>query len=296
MARLLVSALLLANCGGDEPDETAADDATTTAVAPGDATSATTTESDDLSTNGSDKPDGQTGPSTTAGRAGPGSSGGASAGSGGAISPAGLPTPPKAGSYPYRLKTTNAEGTQERDTSAVVTDVSRNGPEVRQRLKIETEQGVLDNDLSWGPERVLVLRTVIEAGGQKIDCDWNPDMVQAALPMASGSTWQSDSSCSTTAFGQPMTVRNVNSSRIVRSERVQVGAEALHAWVVESTTRTEIKSQAINQVVDGKTTTWFAPAIGMIVKQSGSSTSSGAPGQAPQQRSSELVLLSTTPR
>lgn len=293
----LVFALLAAACGGDDPadEDTSSVEAVTTTVAPAEGAGGDGTAGDGVAAGD--------GTSTTAPGGQPGAPAAGTPGTAGTADarnattgPSAAPAPPKAGNYPYRLTTNGPNGRSERETTTVVTDVGRNGGEVLQRIKLETEQGTLDNDIVWRSDSVVVLKTVIEAGGQRIDCDWNPDLVQAALPMAVGKTWKSDSSCATTAFGQQMTIKSTGSASVVRTERVKVGGQDVDAWVIESTARNEVKSQAVNQVVDTKSTTWFAPAIGMVVREVATSRTSGGPGQAPQERTSEMVLLSTAPR
>ena len=293
---ILVFALLAAACGGGN-DDSAKDDASsaeevTTTVAPAEADSDAAGNAGDVAADGDSA---TTTPNTPSGSPAAGPSGTPDASKAGA-GPSASATPPTAGNYPYRLTTDGPDGRSERETTTVVSDVARNAGEVLQRIKLETDQGVLDNDIAWRSDSVLVLKTVIEIGGQRLDCDWNPDLLQAALPMAVGKAWRSDSSCTTTAFGQQMTIRSSGSASVVRSERVSVGGETVDTWVIEGTARNEVKGQTVNQVVDTKSTTWFAPAIGMVVREVGTSRSSGGPGQAPQERTSEMVLLSTTPR
>jgi hypothetical protein len=215
-----------------------------------------------------------------------------------AASPEGA-RPPRAGTYTYRLESTRDGESDERETDAVIEDLGRGDEGVRRRVTLETEQGTVRNDLSWGARRVLLERTTMQFGPQELDCRWEPAIEQYRLPLGPGQKWEADSRCSTTVLGQPAELRRRTITEVTGQERLTIGGRDVEVWILTSRERTNAKggsaAQPFDVVWDAESTTWFAPGAGLLVRQESSSTFSMNGGE-PQEAHTSLELLSLDPR
>lgn len=238
--------------GAAEPDTGDADDADGSADAPGDEGVAAPT----------------TRPSAGGGGDEPVSSGDTaktdSAGGGDTMATA---TPPKAGAYKYRV----VRDGQNEESTTTVEDRGREGDAVRQRIVLESEEGTLDNEVSWRSDGLYILETTVIGG----KCDWQPDSLQLRLPLAAGVTWTSESSCTAeTDFGT-FDIKRKLTAKVNGKQRVTVAGEAVDVWVIEEQEHIEFSGQGqgpegapqpISGTDDSTGTTLFSPKHGLSVK------------------------------
>ena len=193
--------------------------------------------------------------------------------------------PPVAGEYRYRA---TIDG-ETREVTTRVEDRGSDGAVVKQLITIETQEGSVANDFEWRSDGGYVTRSKLTFGSVQVDCDWNPDAIQVRLPLRRNLEWSGESSCTTTVFGQPATLKLSGQAKVVDAKRVQVAAGTFDVWVVEGRQTLTFTSPSFTVTQEQSGTTWFAPGIGINVRDSGTAKTSGPEGGRDQQVESELV-------
>jgi hypothetical protein len=183
----------------------------------------------------------------------------------GSPSDPGPATPPRAGTYRYRLS--GAEGAK--DTTTVITDKGASGSERRFLYAVRGGDLNADNEVAWRPDGVHVLSTVVMFGTSKGNCDWNPDTVQLKLPLAAGTAWESASTCQMTGLTPaPIPVSRKVTGKVVELRRVRVAGQPVDVWAIEGTERLEGGGQGGER----KGVVLFSPKHGVVVSESGTFT------------------------
>ena len=291
---LVVGVITLATSGSDDDKLTAADGSTTTTTAADAAVAAG--ESDDASAE-------PAAPTDDAAADEPAAPAATDDGGGASDQPAAAPqaadedlgapqdpgptVPPTAGKYRYRVTTGDGEKTESPTT---IKDKSRTGAETVQI--ISGKQGGLDasSEIAWTADKVVIRTTTFTFNGQDGKCDWEPDHLQAKLPMAKGSSWEATSSCTITGFGPtPIIVKRTSTAKVTGLDRRKVAGQVLDLWVIEGTEHIEFAGN----VIDGTGKTWFSPKHGLIVRTEGS----GSGGNATETQEGSFVseLLNLAP-
>ena len=161
---------------------------------------------------------------------------------------------PKPGTYTYAV--TGGE-----EPSEGTTRYDDKGAAPAGRQFVVTMKGMgLDStsDVVWGASDVKVQKTNLTYGPQSVMCDWEPDHVELVIPLSKGKEWTSSSSCTVgTAI-----VKRTSSSKVVDARRVRVAGKEIPVWVLEGTEKIEVNGQ----VQEGRGTTWFSGAHGVIVR------------------------------
>lgn len=199
--------------------------------------------------------------------------------------------PTRAGTYVYRTTTTDEDGNKEQsEDPSTYRDVSRQGGVVVQEL--EQKQQDLDSvsRIQWDSQKLLVLKTDFEFGGNQAECDWKPDHVQAVFPIKEGLTHEASSQCQIDGFGPtPVTVKRKTTSKVIGAERITVAGQEIDVWRFQGTERIEFQTVVINI----EATSWFSPERGLVVRTKGEA-SGDAQGGGP--RDFESVILNLDPR
>ena len=192
-------------------------------------------------------------------------------------------TPPRPGTYRYRFR---GRG-EERETTTSVENKGTNDLGTNQ--VIAQKGGGFDStsDVSWRRDSVVILKSVFTFGQSRGECDWEPDFVQAKLPLAKGTAWQSKSSCTITGFGAPIVVTRTLDAKVVDLRRVRIAGRIVDVWAIEENDRIELAGRVIEQAG----TSLFSPKHGLGVSSSGKATVSGPDGSQSSDYSSELLNL-----
>ncbi len=201
----------------------------------------------------------------------------------GAAEDPGPTTPPRPGTYRYRFRGSG----EERETTTSVESKGTNDLGTNQ--VITQKGGGFDStsDVSWRKDSVILLKSVFTFGQSRGECDWEPDFVQAKLPLAKGLTWQSKSSCTVTGFGAPIVVTRTLDARVGDLRRVRIVGRSVDVWTIEGTDRIELAGRVIEQAG----TSLFSPKHGLNVSSSGKATVSGPDGNQSSDYSTELLNL-----
>ena len=207
--------------------------------------------------------------------------------------------PPKVGLYRYRTvengETKQAESRVERDPEQVPGETR-----ILDKFKEEAGSSELTNAMAWRADGVYLRKTTFPspAGGAPITCDWEPDVLQAKLPIKAGQEWTFDSSCKADFAGNEATFHMTGKSKVVGARRVTVAGQALDTWLFDETLRLEINTtyngQPIRIVSDTVATAYVSPPHGLQVKGTEDTTTTGPNGK-PQQRKSEREILNLDP-
>ncbi len=182
----------------------------------------------------------------------------------GAAQDPGPTVPPRPGVYRYRVQ---ARG----ETAEATTTVEDKGSDnVGRNQVLSMKGGGFDStsDVSWRSDSVVVSRSTFTFGETKSECDWEPDFVQARLPLAKGVAWQSTSSCTTTFAGTPVVITRALQAKVVDLRRVRIAGQAVDAWVIETNDRFDFAGRVIEQ----QGSALFSPKHGLVVSESGKVT------------------------
>lgn len=201
----------------------------------------------------------------------------------GAAEDPGPTTPPRPGTYRYKFR----GGGEERETTTTVESKGTNDLGTNQ--VVSQKGGGFDStsDVSWRKDSVVILKSVFTFGQSRGECDWEPDFVQAKLPLAKGVTWQSKSSCTVTGFGAPIVVTRTLDAKVGDLRRVKIAGRAVDVWVIEGADRIELAGRVIEQAGSSL----FSPKHGLNVSSSGKATVSGPDGNQSSDYSTELLNL-----
>jgi hypothetical protein len=192
---------------------------------------------------------------------------------------------PKPGVYRYRTTGGGEDG--ERETSVRVEERGRNGDEVRLGITIAADGLTITNEETWRPEGVRTLRSTFVFGEQRAECDWEPDVVEAAYPLRAGATWTSDSTCPVTVGATTVVARRTIRAEVVDLRRVRVAGEVVDVWAIRRVEELSVAGRS------GTTTALalFSPKHGIDVDVQGSASGAGQSGDYHQ----ELVRLQPDP-
>lgn len=131
----------------------------------------------------------------------------------------GSTVPPKPGAYRYR------ESSESGTTEETVRYADRGGGR-----QTESDDDAM-SEIAWRDDGKFVLETTFGQPPEGFRCDWNPDVLEYKLPLATGSSWEIKASCSP---GQGLTISIDARSEVVGSERIRVAGEDVDTWVVRS--------------------------------------------------------------
>lgn len=235
-------------------------------AAQGDTTSTTGPEgSSDAGSSGNgeggDAPAGGSG-----GTAGGGGSGGAAAPAtdGAAASKAPNPsqqwTPPKDGTYKYKV-----EG-EEEHKETVIRTLSNAGGVVRQSLSGVGSVGSGDVETVWNGQGWTWERINASANGQSSSCAFEPPLQTLPQPVKTGASWSFDSRCTFTYGATTVVVHVQGSGKVTGADRVDVGGTLVDVWVVERQQKVTVSYGGKEYPSEGKSTEKWSPAHGLLVE------------------------------
>ena len=188
----------------------------------------------------------------------------------GPATPAERGTAPRPGTYRYR---TTQSGEEPEESDRIVRDVQRTHTEVHQQIESADTStgGRVRNDVIWRGEGLVVTKSTFSGPQGDIECDWQPDMLEFPAPLAVGKKWTIESSCNTTAQGQPVRVERKANREVTGAEKLSVGGEAVDTWVVTGDDRLTItvgppEAPVFKQVVDTNGTVHVSPAHGVEIR------------------------------
>ncbi|HUF34140.1 MAG TPA: hypothetical protein VMN58_13125 [Acidimicrobiales bacterium] len=297
LAVALAALLVLSACSGNDDEEsleTSGDRQTTTSVdgdggdtdEAGDDAPAPGSTTDDAEAAG-DGDGAEAGTGDPAPGGGDGSTTGGSTGGGGGT-PSGQtsspsapdrPIVPRAGTYTYeRTTTTEGSSPETARTDSVVERLSGDDRAGRVRLAAEGPQGKITSEADVSSEATLVDLSIIESPLGEIHCDWEPNWMLVG-PYTKGSTWDFASSCRDEKPGLTVDIEISGTGTVVGYEQVEVNGATVNAWVIETTTVTDIAvtSPTVNgtQHSESVSRRWVDPALGMSVRDESTNDSSG---------------------
>lgn len=195
------------------------------------------------------------------------------------------------GSYPYRARVTDAEGSFEIDGRIVVREAREVGGETHQEhLDIDEEYGASSEEYVWRAEGVFLHAVGDGSGDTATRCDYEPDVLAYPAPLTVGREWAVDSSCRYEIEGEVFTDHLQGTARVARTDRLVVGGEEVEVYVIESR----------GQLRDGGTlefeeTEFFAPSVGLTVRAEGRYVYH-ADGYPADEVREEFELLTVRPR
>jgi hypothetical protein len=205
----------------------------------------------------------------------------------GPVDDPGATAAPAAGAYPYRFTDDTGEA---RDATTKVEDRGSSSTGARRLVIAYSGEGLdIVNDALWGPQEVRYTKTTFAFGDTRTECDWEPDYLQMPLNLSRGRTWEARSSCTVQLGPTASVINRTTTSRVVEGRRVHVAGSEVLTWLVETNDRLEYPGQG---AVDNKETSWFAPKLGLFVRQVGEQTSSDPEDEKTR---SELVITRLTP-
>jgi hypothetical protein len=207
-----------------------------------------------------------------------------------AVPDPGATKPPAAGSYEYKL--TDSTGKTSTMTEKIEVKPDQAGAARRLDTYTDADGNTLTNDTAWAPDSVKVLTSHIVSTQATIDCTWNPPILVAALPLAEGKTWTSDSTCKTTVQGAQITIHRVEQMKVTGKALDQVAGTSVAVWIIEGTSTTDVSSPFGTQHAVQNVVRHFAPPRGLLTyeKTNGQSATSG------QSLSSERTLQNLAPK
>lgn len=176
--------------------------------------------------------------------------------------------PPAAGTYRYDRKITEGEDTEEKQADVKFEAACTEGGVTRQKMVVKEEQGTFTNTLAWTADGVRLELTHLESSFGTYDCDWAPDSLEIALPLAAGKTWTLDSTCTANVEfrGQPMaiTIHRTGQFKVTGQKKEDIGGSSVTVWVVEGTSVVET-SGGFNQRQESQSLAHLAPDHGLRV-------------------------------
>lgn len=221
-------------------------------------------------------------------------------------SPGGAPTeaasdepgptqPTKSGTYTYDA---TVDGESFEATYVVEPEAGAAAGETRQAHTFKGKDGEMRNAVVWRADGLYLDKTSGSSGeGMGGDCDWDPDVLVLKLPLAVGSGWVSDSSCSGESPYGPYTVKAHFESAVTGTARMAVGAQEVDVWVIETKQHLDISAeyqgQQFNITQDSTSKRFFAPEHGISVREETESTAGTPTGQ--RSRSTVRQLRSLSP-
>lgn len=182
-------------------------------------------------------------------------------------------SPPRAGVYRYRI---TGEDGNSAESDTTIRDLRRDDGEVVQEVEGGGGGFQSVDTYVWTADQVVVASSVYSFGDDEADCDWEPDVVYAKLPLKKFATWESTSKCAISGFGPtPIVVNREQTGTVTGLERRRVAGEVLDLWVIDA----DVEIDATGFRIDAQTTNWFSPKYGLIVRTEGSG-SGGTPTES----------------
>ena len=148
----------------------------------------------------------------------------------------------------------------------------------------------LVQDAKWSNDGIRVTASRITGGGGTVECEWQPPLLDFALPLAVGKTWTFDSTCKAMVGGAQVTIRRIGESKVTGKALDKVGDTDVATWVIERTGTTTVRSAFYNEDTKEKVTSHYAAPRGLTTSEKGEAES------ASRKVSYELTLQSLTPR
>ncbi|HUR78705.1 MAG TPA: hypothetical protein VMZ22_12220 [Acidimicrobiales bacterium] len=139
--------------------------------------------------------------------------------------------PPAVGTYTY-ASCSDSEDTEEQAVSAGASS----GGVTRRNVSDNTSGFPQTATLAFGPSGVLLESLSVSAPQGKLNCDFQPDVVNYPPSISVGSQWTADSSCDLKQEGNPATIGKITikgSGKVSGKVVVSVGGTSVNAWVVE---------------------------------------------------------------
>jgi hypothetical protein len=194
--------------------------------------------------------------------------------------------PPAAGTYAYTR--TDDSGTQNVDVA--VSPLQGSSDSLTWHSSSGGQAGQLDATLSWPGSGMLVTQLMLQGGTTSYTCTLSPPIEAEASPLATGTAWNSDSTCSV-AGG---TLRWVERDHVTGTDTVQVGGASVLCDLV-AVSRTITFTTATGTITSDTTaSSWFAPLLGLEVRDQ--STSTNTSGGQTKTSSATMQLESTQPQ
>ncbi|MFN2463945.1 MAG: hypothetical protein ABR573_08610 [Candidatus Dormibacteria bacterium] len=159
------------------------------------------------------------------------------------------------------------------------------------RRETKTPKGSEAETLSWRADGVYMLQTTLSSPSTgAVDCNWQPEILDFVIPAGKGQQWSSSSTCPVSFGATTGSVEETSDETITDASTLTIGADTVQVWVVKVHLVLTYKAAAgsFTSTTDG--TAWVAPAIGMIVKQTGSTTTGGSTAP-PRSTSMEMTSI-----
>jgi len=183
------------------------------------------------------------------------------------LGPARTPSPahpPTVGDYRYKSTDPSGDVTQ---VQVGIRAISGPPGGTNQSLTISTSQGSEMSEYNWAADSVMVSSTTLSGKQGSIKCNWTPDIYQYQFPIKVGTSWSSNSNCTTSVAGAPAQVKYTNQANVTGIARIEEAGEVLDTWVIHRHTVLTTTSAAFTLVIDAVSTEYLAPNIGQIPKE-----------------------------
>lgn len=198
--------------------------------------------------------------------------------------------PPAKGTYVYTF-TNSADPSLNGNNERKVEELPPEAGSPRRKTTAKDAAGnTLVQDQRWSNDGVRATASRITSGGSTIDCEWQPPLLEFALPLSIGKSWKADSTCKTMVAGTQVTIRRVADYKVTGKALDKVGDADVATWVIESTGTTTVRSAFYNDDTKEKVTTHYAARRGLVVSEKGDTET------ASRKISYELTLQSLTPK
>ncbi|HVE93701.1 MAG TPA: hypothetical protein VNB24_02185 [Acidimicrobiales bacterium] len=179
------------------------------------------------------------------------------------------PTP--LGQYRYAMTYTDSEGTKKGEQVVNVESGPSGGGVTRRVVTRPVEGRTTKSTDAWSSDSLKQERVEITIGAQSIECDWQPDVLLAPLPLSTGAVWTADSSC-TVANGAKLELHH--DSKVTGRAATTVGGQQVNVWVIETKLRLKIATPFGNETEESDVITHFDPTRGIDVFESAKNRSS----------------------
>ena len=198
--------------------------------------------------------------------------------------------PPVKGTYVYTFTNSadpSLNGSNERKVEELPPE---NGSPRRKTTAKDSAGNTLVQDEKWSNDGIRATASHITSSGTTIDCEWQPPLLEFALPLSVGKSWKSDSTCKTMVAGTQVTIHRVTDSKVTGKAVDKVGDTEVATWVIESTGTTTVRSAFYNEDTKEKVTSHYAAPRGLMTSEKGETES------ASRKATYELTLQSLTPK
>jgi hypothetical protein len=198
----------------------------------------------------------------------------------------GATKPPRPGTYTYK---TSGESSAE-VTDKIEAEPDQGGAARRKDTTTDAQGNTVTSEEAWAADSVKILSTRIVSPYLTIDCTWQPPILVAQLPLAAGTSWSSDSTCTATIQGAQATIRRIDNYKVTGKVMEKVGAVSVPVWVIESTSTTTARHPFFSQDESDHGVLHFSPPHGLVTYQKSEATTGSSTV------TSERTLLSVTPK